>query len=67
MKATFHNAIVRVWFSNQGISRRITGVTEIIREGNLALIKTSRGDKHLLNFNNVNMIEEEVRNIGEKL
>lgn len=59
MKATFHNAAVRVWFSNQGISRRITGVTEIIREGNLALIKTSRGDQHLLNFNNVNMIEEE--------
>ena len=58
MKAVFEGATLKVWFLNAGISRNFTNVAEIVQEGNALLIKTENGDQHLLNFENVNMIEE---------
>jgi hypothetical protein len=58
MKAIFEGATLKVWFANLGISRNFTNVAEIIQEGNAVLIKTGSGDQHLLNFENVNIIEE---------
>lgn len=58
MKAEFDNATIKVWFNSQSTSRNFYNVKYIIQEGNSALIKTSVGDQHLINFANVNMIEE---------
>lgn len=58
MKAEFDNAHIKVWFNSQSTSRNLYNVKYILQEGNSALIKTSNGDQHLINFNNVNMIEK---------
>ena len=58
MKAIFSNSTIKVWFKTLSTSRNFKNVTEIKQEGNAVLIKTSEGDQHLLNFENVNMIEE---------
>lgn len=58
MKAVFDNAIIKIWFTSQHTSRNIHNVTEIIQEGNTALVKTSKGDQFLISMQNVNMIEE---------
>lgn len=58
MKAEFDNATIKVWFNSQSTSRNFYNVKEIMQEGNSALIRTSGGDQHLINFANVNMIEE---------
>ncbi|MSU01903.1 hypothetical protein [Tissierella pigra] len=58
MKAEFDNATIKVWFNSQSTSRNFHNVKEIHQEGNSALIRTSSGDQHLINFANVNMIEE---------
>lgn len=58
MKAVFDNAIIKIWFASQHTSRNIYNVTEIIQEGNTALVKTSKGDQYLISMQNVNLIEE---------
>ena len=58
MKAVFEGATIKVWFNTLSTSRNFYNVAEIVQEGNAALIKTGNGDQHLLNFENVNMIEE---------
>jgi len=58
MTATFDKATIKVWFKTLSTSRNFYNTTEIIQEGNAVLIKISNGDQHLLNFENVNMIEE---------
>ncbi|HHX62146.1 MAG TPA: hypothetical protein GX707_15770 [Epulopiscium sp.] len=58
MKAEFDNAIIKVWFNSQSTSRNFYNVKAIVQDGNSALIRTTNGDQHLINFNNVNMIEE---------
>lgn len=58
MKATFEGASIKVWFKTLSTSRNFHDVAEIVQEGNAVLIKTGNGDQHLLNFENVNMIEE---------
>jgi len=58
MKAIFSNSTIKVWFKTLSTSRNFYNTTEIIQEGNAVLIKISNGDQHLLNFENVNMIEE---------
>lgn len=58
MKATFEGATIKVWFKTISTSRNFYNVAEIVQEGNAVLIKTGNGDQHLLNFENVNMIEE---------
>lgn len=56
MKAQFDNATIKVWFNSQHTSRNFHDVKEIRQEGNSALIRTSDGDQHLINFANVNLI-----------
>lgn len=58
MKAVFEGATIKVWFKTLSTSRNFHNVAEIVQEGNAVLIKTGNGDQHLLNFENVNMIEE---------
>lgn len=58
MEAKFNNATIKVWFNSQGTSRNFYKVKSILQKGNSALISTSDGDQHIINFNNVNMIEE---------
>lgn len=58
MKAVFEGATIKVWFKAISTSRNFHNVAEIVQEGNAVLIKTGNGDQHLLNFENVNMIEE---------
>ena len=57
MTATFQNAKIKIWFNSQHTMRRFSNVTEIIQEGNSALI-TADGNKHFINFANVNLVEE---------
>lgn len=58
MKAKFEGAIIKVWFSTLSTSRNFYNVAEIVQEGNAVLIRTGSGDQHLLNFENINVIEE---------
>lgn len=58
MKAEFDNATIKIWFNSQSTSRNFHNVTEIIQSDGMALIRTSEGNQHLLNFNNINLIEE---------
>ncbi len=58
MKALFDGATIKVWFKTISTSRNFYNVAEIVQEGNAVLIKIGNGDQHLLNFENVNMIEE---------
>ena len=58
MEAQFDNATIKVWFNSQGTSRNFYNVKFILQKGNSALISTSEGDQHIINFSNVNMIEE---------
>lgn len=58
MEAKFDNATIKVWFNSQGTSRNFYNVRTILQKGNSALISTNSGDQHIINFNNVNMIEE---------
>ncbi len=62
MKAVFEGATIKVWFNTLSTSRNFYNVAEIVQEGNAVLIRTGNGDQHLLNFENVNMIEELERN-----
>jgi hypothetical protein len=57
MKATFDNANIKIWFSNNGTSRNISKVTEIEHVGNLMKVETE-GKTMLINFDNVNLVEE---------
>lgn len=68
MKAVFEGATIKVWFKTLSTSRNFYNVAEIVQEGNAVLIRTGNGDQHLLNFENVNMIEEiEDENINRKM
>jgi hypothetical protein len=68
MKAEFDNATIKVWFSTLSTSRNFHNVTEIVQESNAVLIKIGNGDQHLLNFDNVNMIEEiETEDMDKKI
>ena len=57
MTAIFYNATIKIWFNSQHTMRKFTKVTEITQEGNSAMI-TANGNKHFINFANVNLIEE---------
>jgi hypothetical protein len=68
MKAKFEGATIKVWFNTLSTSRNFYDVAEIVQEGNAVLIRTGNGDQHLLNFENVNMIEElETEDMDKKL
>ena len=68
MKAVFEGATIKVWFNTLSTSRNFYDVAEIVQEGNAVLIRTGNGDQHLLNFENVNMIEEiETEDMDKKM
>ena len=58
MKANFDKANLKVWFSNNGTSRNLQKVVEIEHVGNLMTVTLDDGKTVLVNFDNVNMIEE---------
>ncbi len=58
MKAVFEGATIKVWFNTISTSRNFYNVAEIVQEGNAVLIKVGNGDQHLLNWDNINLIEE---------
>lgn len=58
MKAEFGRATIKIWFNALSTSRNFTNVVEIVQEGNTALVITSKGNQHLINMSNVNLIEE---------
>lgn len=66
MKAEFDNAIIKIWFNSLSTSRNFINVTEIIQSDNMALIKTKDGKQHLVNMENVNLIEEIDKEIFKK-
>lgn len=51
------NATLKIWFANTSTSRNLSNVTEIEHYVNKMRIKTNGRDV-ILNFNNVNLIEE---------
>lgn len=58
MKAAFDNSTIKIWFSNQSVSRNINNVIEIDHVVNLMKITDNKGQVCLLNFDNINLIEE---------
>lgn len=58
MRAEFDEITIKIWFSNMSISRNIADVVEIKIDNNLIMIKDVKGKTFLINFNNVNSIEE---------
>lgn len=58
MKAEFDRATIKIWFQNTSTSRNILNVIEIEHTTNLMCIKTAADKRFLINFENVNLIEE---------
>lgn len=58
MRAEFDNATIKCWFNSQHTSRNFHNVISIEQEGNTALVTTNEGKHHIVNMNNVNMLEE---------
>lgn len=58
MEANFNNATIKVWFNSQSTSRNFKNVVTIIHSDNSVLITTKEGMHHILNMNNINMLEQ---------
>ena len=58
MKATLNNATIKIWFSNLATCRNIPNVVEIEHNGNLMKVTDNKNNVILINFSNVNMVEE---------
>ncbi len=58
MEAKFYKATIKVWFNSQSTSRNFKNVMSIIHRENSVLITTEEGMHHILNMNNINMIEQ---------
>ena len=58
MEAKFDKATIKVWFNSLNTSRNFKNVISIIHSENSVLITTSEGMNHILNMNNINMIEQ---------
>ena len=58
MKAHFDGASIKVWFKETGICRVFANVATLEHAGNRLLIVATDGKHHLLNMDNVNMVEE---------
>jgi hypothetical protein len=52
----FDHVLLKFWFTG-GISRNISNVIEIAREGNFMAVYTGNAT-YIINFDNVSMIEE---------
>jgi len=58
METSFDKATIKVWFNSQSTSRNFKNVNSIVHTGNSVLITTSEGNFHILNMNNINMLEQ---------
>jgi len=58
MTAEFDKSTIKVWFNSQSTSRNFFNVMKIVHEGNSVLLTTSEGKHHILNFANINMLEQ---------
>ena len=58
MKMTFDRVYIKVWFSGGSTCRNFYNVTEIKTNGNVMQIINSSGDLYLINWDNVDSIEE---------
>lgn len=58
MKAGFEKATIKIWFANQATSRKIENVIEIEHVSDIMTVKTADDNILLINFNNVNLVEE---------
>lgn len=58
MEAIFNNATIKVWFNSQGTSRNFEKVISILHKDNSVMITTSDKKYHILNMNNINMLEQ---------
>lgn len=57
MKVDLDHSNLKIWFYNQ-VSRNISDVISIEHKDNLMCITTADGKTKLINFTNVNLIEE---------
>lgn len=58
MKSKFDRSTLKVMFKQGGVSRNITDVVEVKLQDGLMSIRAYDGKEVLINFNNVNMVEE---------
>lgn len=54
----FEHAMLKVWFIGGDKSRNLAGVLEIERDGNVLIVRNNSQTTYLLNWDNINMIEE---------
>lgn len=54
----YDHAFFKVWFSGSHTSRNFSGVMEIERNGSVLFIRNDSGTTYVLNWDNINMIEE---------
>lgn len=54
----FDHALLKVWFEGSHTSRNFSGVTLMMRSGNVLTIQNSSGATYILNWDHINMIEE---------
>jgi len=54
----FDHVLLKIWFTGSHTSRNFPLVMSVERDGNILTIKNSSGTTYLLNWNNINMIEE---------
>lgn len=57
MKTELNHSSLKIWFYNH-VSRNVDDVTQIAHKDNLMVITTGNGLTKLINFANVNLIEE---------
>jgi len=58
MKTILEKKTVKIWFQGLSTSRNIYGVTEIDLQENLMKITNEHGSVAIVNFRNVNLLEE---------
>ncbi len=54
----FDHVLLKVWFGGAHTSRNFINVIAMTREGSALTIENNSGTTYLLNWNNINMIEE---------
>ncbi len=54
----FDHALIKVWFGGAHTSRNFPGVMSMGKKGNVLTITNSSGTVYVLNWDNINMIEE---------
>lgn len=58
MTVKYDHAMLKIWFSAGATSRNISNVMEIEHKGNTLIIRNNSNTTYIVNYDNVNMIEE---------